>query len=133
VTGLAFIRRSAPSWIAAAITLLAAGAALIRPDPLEPVRFVEGVAPLAMAQGPLMGAAAMLALAAPSGVLALTAWRRPDVATFALPAALFWLGAATASLLAHHPAPILGAGVSPILGYALTWGRISARRLEAEP
>ncbi|WP_397419097.1 hypothetical protein [Phenylobacterium sp.] len=133
VIGLALSRRSAPSWIAAAITVLAAVAALFRPDPLEPVRFVEGVVSLAVAQGPVMGAAAIVALAAPSGVLALIAWRRPDLTTVALPAALFWFGAAIASLLAHVPAPILGAGVSPILGYALTWGRISAPRTGTDP
>ncbi|MFN9926234.1 MAG: hypothetical protein ACK53I_04775 [Phenylobacterium sp.] len=133
VTGIALVRRTASSWIGVAIAVMAAGVALMRPDPLEPVRFVEGVVLLAMTQGALVGAAAILALAAPSGVLALIARRRPDLAIVALPAALFWLGAAVASLVAHVPAPILGAGVSPILGYALTWGCISARRTGTDP
>lgn len=121
IVGLAIWRRDAWSLLASALAVASAGAAWLRPDPLEPVMFVEGVTALAWAQGPLIGVGALLVLAAPALLLA---------ARRAWPSALFWVGAAGVSLVAAFPAPILGGGVSPILGYAVTWGLLAGRSAE---
>jgi hypothetical protein len=121
VIGLAAWRRARWIILAAGIASLSAVLAWLRPDPLEPVLFVEGVTTLALAQGPLIGIGALLALAAPSGLLA---------ARGLWPVALYWAGAAGASLVAAFPSPILGGGVSPILGYAVTWGLLAGRSAE---
>lgn len=128
--GLAAWTRRPGHILAAVLAVAEAGLVWTRPDPLDPVAFVEGVVTLAAGQGPLLGAAACLALIAPGVVVGLTAWRRPALARVAGPAALFWLGAAGVSLVAPFPTPILGGGAGPILGYALTWGLLAGFYME---
>ena len=75
-------------------------------------------------------AAALLAagaIAAPCVLLTLVA-RSVDGAA----AAGFWLGAAVASVVGNFPTPIAGAGVTPILAYALTWALLAAKPADRE-
>jgi hypothetical protein len=123
----AAVRRSPQSLAWMAVAGLAAVAAWLRPDPLPAVAFVEQVAGLAFHRSPVLGAAAILALALPGALLALAAWRDRTLAPAAAPAAGFWLGAAAASLLGNYPTPIVGGGVTPILAYALTWALVAAQ------
>ena len=122
------LRRSAGSLVWIAVAVIAAAAAWLRPDPLPAVQFVEQVGRLAVGRSPALGVLAFLALALPSAALAIAAWRERDVSGVAAPAAGFWFGAAAASLLGNYPTPIVGAGVTPVLAYALTWAIIVTAR-----
>lgn len=115
------VRRRAPT-SAAWLAVAGAGAAVawFRPDPLPAVAFVEGVVRLALDRSPALGVLAVVALALPAGFV-LVADRR-DAAL-----AAFWAGAAAACLIGNFPTPIIGAGVTPILAYALTWALLAAR------
>ena len=98
-------------WVALGSVALVT-ASVLRLDPLEPVAHVEGIVGMASAQGMAWAGLGLLSLAV-------------------LPLALFWglqrpvglsLGAYLAGMLAaaalgDHPVPVLGYGVSPILGY----------------
>lgn len=126
VAGLALHVRSrvALAWLA--VAGLGAAAAWLQPDPLPAVAFVEGVAALAVDRGLATGLLAVLALGAPGLLLAVLARRVHGAA-----AAGFWVGAVAASLVGNFPTPIAGAGVTPILAYALTWALLAARPAEA--
>lgn len=86
----------------------AATVAWLRPDPLEPVSYVEGVLVLAQQVGPLALVFALVALALPIAALL----RLGQVAV-----AVYY---ATILFYAYHqltPMPLLGFGIGPILGY----------------
>jgi cell division protein FtsW (lipid II flippase) len=85
--------------------------AFTRHDPLPAVAHVEQVIPNAFVAAPLVGILAGLAMAAlPLAML----WRRRTPETLAL--AGVWAGFALANLLGNYPAPVIGAGASPVLG-----------------
>ncbi len=94
-----------------AVAALAA-ASLLRPDPLGPVPHVEGIVGMAAAQGLPRAAAAASLLVVPASL----AWRagRPEMAL-----ATYTVATLLAAWIGNHPVPILGYGVSPILGYYL--------------
>jgi hypothetical protein len=88
-----------------------AAASLLRPDPLRPVPHVEGIVGLAAAQGFLWAATGVVSLMVVPLFLALTG-RRAGMALAA------YMGATLlAAWFGNYPVPILGYGVSPILGY----------------
>lgn len=86
----------------------AATVAWLRPDPLEPVSYVEGVLVLAQQVGPLALFFALVALALPVAVLL----RLGQVAVAIYYAAILFFGYRQLT-----PMPLLGFGVGPILGY----------------
>lgn len=96
------------------VSLALAGASLIRSDPLGPVAHVEGILGMAAAQGLWLAGGCLFALALLPLAL-LWCLRRP--LGWAL--ALYTTGTLAAAWLGDHPVPILGYGVSPILGYYL--------------
>lgn len=99
--------------------------ALTRHDPLPAVAHVERVVPNAFAAAPLVGILAGLAMAAlPLAML----WRRRTPETLAL--AGVWAGFALANLLGNYPAPVIGAGASPVLGWLMSVGLASGRPSE---
>lgn len=115
---LASGKRQRATWAPLGVLLVALCAlAWQRPDPLEPVRYVEGSLRLIGELGaPWVVAAvlAMLALFAP--LLALGSWPlRTALAGYLLVAfAVTWLG--------YFPVPVMGAGAAPVLGwYGLLW------------
>lgn len=95
-----------------AVAALAA-ASLLRTDPLGPVPHVEGIVGMAAAKGLPWAAAGVASLLV---VPASLAWSRgrPETAL-----AAYTITTLFAAWLGHHPVPILGFGVSPILGYYL--------------
>lgn len=94
-----------------------------RVDPLPAVDHVETVIPNAFAAAPVIGVLAGLAMAAlPLAML----WRRRTSETLALAAA--WTGFILANLVANYPAPVIGAGASPVLGWLLSVGLASSAR-----
>jgi cell division protein FtsW (lipid II flippase) len=110
-------------WLATAIVLGGALVALSRPDPLDAVPHVEGIVWLAADAGAGWLAAAVVALVllpTPFVVNAVRARGRRDVS---VGVAAYFATVIIASLLAPYPVPLLGFGLSPILGYfaALAW------------
>jgi len=101
-----------------ALALLAAALALavtlLRPDPLSPVRFVEGVLQAGLAAGPLWGAAVLISLTV--AVAAPAAMHRKPAG---LAASACLAGFALASWFGPYPVPLIGYGASAILGYGL--------------
>jgi hypothetical protein len=86
----------------------ATAVAWLRPDPLEPVPYVEGVLVLAQQVGPLGLGLALVALALP--VAALLRMGQVGVAVYYAAILFFAYRQLT-------PMPLLGFGVGPILGY----------------
>ena len=86
----------------------AATVAWLRPDPLEPVSYVEGVLVLAQQVGPLALGFALTALALPVVVL---------LRLGQTPVALYYLAVYFFAYRQLTPMPLLGFGVGPILGY----------------
>ena len=113
-------------WIAA---LFAAAAALsfLRPDPLAPVPEVEGILGLAARISPALAALAMAALAGTA--LAPLLVRSPAAYGFAAYLAL----GALAPALGAFPVPLVGMGVSPILGAWLGFGALAGSARSPAP
>jgi len=96
--------------------------ALSRPDPLPAVDHVERVVRRAFEASPTLGPLAAVALiAVPLAML----WIRRTPAALALAAA--WAGFVLANLIANYPAPVIGAGAAPVLGWLMSIGLASAR------
>lgn len=124
------LRRPAPpavraACIAAVLALVVT--AWLRPDPLGPVAEVEGIIGLAAAWSPL---AALLAVAALAGVVLspLLVARRGDAplraASHALAACFAFT--ALAPLVGTFPVALVGIGMSPIIGFWLGCGALTA-------
>lgn len=129
-TGIAvlLLHHPNPIWIAAvAVVLLATLVAAFAP-PLAPVAYVEEVLPGSFAVAWPFGLVAALGLAAvPALVLASSPGRRsPSAAALAA----LWTGLAAASLSQLYPTPVIGFGLSWVLGWGLSLGLASddARR-----
>ena len=105
------------------IGALCAAWALSRPDPLPAVGHVELVVRRAFEVMPTIGGLAAVAmLLLPVAMF----WTRRTPATLALAAA--WAGFVLANLIANYPAPVIGAGAAPVLGWLLSIGLASAKR-----
>lgn len=95
------------------VTLLAVVSAL-RPDPLQPIPHVEGIVGLATEQGPVWGVVGLFSLCLlPLGFL-------PGLNRRIGWALAVYMGCTLlAAWIGPFPVPILGYGMSPILGYYL--------------
>ncbi|MBJ7510998.1 hypothetical protein [Brevundimonas sp.] len=105
---------------------LAAAAAWMRPDPLQPVAEVEEIVGLAFQVSPLIGSLALILLAVFAAVPATLT--RPDARLKLAGAALSLCLAAWAvtPLFGAFPVPLVGVGMSPILGAWLGVGLLAA-------
>lgn len=103
----------------AAAVVLGVAAAWLRPDPLAPVPEVEGIIGLAAGAAPV--AVASLAVTALIPLLMAGRTRAPALALAACLAAT-----ALAPALGAFPVPLVGMGVSPILGFWLGAGALAA-------
>jgi hypothetical protein len=108
-----------------AATVLAVVAAWLRPDPLLPVPEVEEIVGVAWAWSPLVAVVAVVLLAA----TVLWPLRRaapdgPRTAALALTACC--AVAAVAPALGAFPVPLVGVGMSPVLGFWLGAGALAA-------
>lgn len=99
--------------------------AWMRPDPLEPVAEVEGIIGLAFQQSPVLGAVALLLLAA---LAAAPAWAAASGGAKLAGAALGLCLATWAIMpfLGAFPVPLVGMGMSPIIGAWLGSGLLAA-------
>jgi hypothetical protein len=120
-TAAAWHRRNRAAMGIAAAAALAAIACAARPDPLEPVPFVEGVLQAALADG-----RASATLAAAALLLAIVAPLVRGGAENRI-AAAFLFGLVLASFLGAYPTPLLGYGAASIIGYGLALALIEGR------
>jgi hypothetical protein len=115
-------QRTAITWIAILAQLACIALAWSRPDPLPPVRYVEGIVLLAAKGGlPLLLAAlgTLVLLPLPFFFLA----RRGDHLSRAWALGVYFSACLIAPIFGAFPVPVMGFGASPIIGYvlALTW------------
>jgi Cell cycle protein len=111
-------RRSMIGWAAAGVVVLLAAVTWTRPDPLAPVPYVEGILGLASNEGSIWLVLSLLALAMlPMPFLA--AARRETQRREGLALAVYFGIACIMAFTGAYPVPLLGYGLSPILGYFL--------------
>jgi hypothetical protein len=109
-------KHRAPAASVAALVIAALAAwTWTQRDPLLPVPYVEGVVGLARQNGPVWLVASIAALA----VLPLPFFLAPSGSHFASVRALgvYWCVCILAPLFGHFPVPLVGFGLSPIVGY----------------
>lgn len=108
--------------------LTAAVITAFRPDPLAPVPEVEGIITLAAQSSVLLATTAVFALA---GIVILLAKQAQRSGPPALALAAYFAISAAAPLFGAYPVPLVGIGISPILGLWLgvSW-MLRARDLE---
>lgn len=99
-----------------ALTACAIGS-LLRPDPLQPVRHVEGIVEAVNARGAAWAVAAMVALLL-LPMPFFVAWLRHRQ-TLTLGLGVYVTSITIAPAWGTFPVPIMGYGVSPILGYSV--------------
>lgn len=107
-------RASAP-WVAARVIAALAGWTWTRPDPLSPVPYVEGIIGLARQSGPVWLIASIAALAVFPLPFFVSRLSRHSAVALAL--GVYWCVSILAPLFGHFPVPLLGFGLSPIVGY----------------
>jgi hypothetical protein len=113
-------------WSGVAIAMAAAAAAWLRPDPLAPVPEVEGILHLAWGLSPFIATLAAATLLAAALI--------PMVAVqLGAPLSCYFLVSALAPALGAFPVPLVGMGVSPILGAWLGVGVLVAANAPAQP
>ncbi|WP_339913888.1 hypothetical protein [uncultured Brevundimonas sp.] len=104
-----------------------AAASWLRPDPLEAIPEVEGIVGLAYAVSPVLALLAVVVLVATllaPVLVAGSADRQGQTGGLALSA--YFLTAAATTLFGAFPMPLLGVGMSPILGFWLGVGLLAA-------
>lgn len=114
-------------WSLGSVVLLSTALAWGRPDPLLPVPHVEDIVRLAAEVGLLWGFAAVASLAViPLGLalVGVSGWSRASPLERRVTASLaMYLGIqALTPAFGHFPVPVLGFGVSPLLGTWLSLG-----------
>jgi len=119
------LQRSAASridWIAVAVCVGSSILALSRPDPLEAVPHVEGIVHLAASTGLAWLVASIVALMLLPIPFVLN-WIRHRDHHEEISLAVYFVTVCIAALVAPFPVPVLGFGLSPVLGYfvALGW------------
>jgi len=113
-------RRDWPAIGALVVAIASCIAVLTRADPLQPMRFVEGLQADALAANPLFGALLTLATLAPLALL--RGGDRP-----AQPLAAFLLIAGLCAFAGPYPSVLIGYGAAPILGFGLALAALRAR------
>ena len=127
--GSKIAKAAAAAGVAAAVVVAA-----LRPDPLAPVPEVEGIVGLAHAASPLLAILAVAALA--GAVLAPAMLARssaPGARDASLALTVYLVFTALAPLVGAYPVPLVGMGVSPILGAWIGVGWVMHRRLDPSP
>jgi cell division protein FtsW (lipid II flippase) len=111
---------------AAPVAAALAAAAWFRPDPLQPVPEVEQIVELAYRMAPPLAAAALVSQAAYSLVPALVLRRgRPDERLAAGALSLYLALSAVSPWLGAFPVPLVGLGLSSVLGAWLGVGLLA--------
>lgn len=127
---LLFFRRS-PHWMiwpAALAIVTCAALAWMRPDPLLPVPHVEGIVGLASRSGTLWLLASLASLALLPLPFLLARRGEGGASPEALALGGYFCLTLIAPLFGAFPVPLLGFGVSPIVGYFIALAWLVARR-----
>ncbi|MGB3634293.1 MAG: hypothetical protein WA982_09660 [Rubrobacteraceae bacterium] len=105
-----------------------AGIAWLRPDPLTPVAQVEGIVGLAYAISPLIAVIAVVVLGGATLAPMVVAARpkTSTVRTAALALSAYLVLSALTPLFGDFPVPLVGIGMSPIVGFWLGVGLLLA-------
>jgi len=108
-------QRARAAWAAAGVIVALAAWTWTRLDPLPPVPYVEGIVGLARQSGPAWLVASMVVLA----ILPLPFFVSPLTRHSAVARALgvYLCICILAPLVGHFPVPLVGFGLSPIVGY----------------
>lgn len=122
-------QRARAAWAAALVIAVLAAWTWTRLDPLPPVPYVEGIVGLARQSGPAWMVASIAALA----VLPLPFFISPLSCHSAVARALgvYLCICILAPLFGHFPVPLVGFGLSPIVGYFGALGSLSVLRQPA--
>ena len=122
-------RAHAAAWVVALVIAALAGWTWTQRDPLSPVPYVEGIIGLARQDGPVWLVASLAALA----VLPLPFFIGPPGSHSALVRALgvYLCVCILAPLFGPFPVPLLGFGLSPIVGYFVALGSLYVLRKPA--
>ena len=118
-------------WIAGGIVIACAMLALSRPDTLDAVPHVEGIVSLAASAGAAWFISAVLALVLLPIPFIADAVKRRERGRESVALALYFGIVCIASLLQPYPVPLLGYGLSPMLGYFAALGWIILRDVPA--
>jgi hypothetical protein len=134
LVALAAFPQTAVRVAAAGVAAVLAGMAWLRPDPLEPIAEVEGVFGLALGLSPWLAAAGGLLLVGVAATPVLWGFRGSPTERLAGAALglclLLW---AVMPFLGAFPAPLMGLGMSPIIGAWLGAGLLASLRGQAHP
>lgn len=122
-------QRTPAAWVAALVIASLAVWTWFQRDPLSPVPYVEGILGLARQSGPVWLVASIVALA----LLPLPFFVGPSGSHSAFGRALgVYLGICIiAPLFGHFPVPLVGFGLSPIVGYFIALGSLQVLRQPA--
>lgn len=127
---LAAARRSDPPPVrgAVAAAVLTAGWTWTQPDPLQPVPEVEQIIQLAAGHSPYLAAAGVLLLGALAATPFLATRGHAGAAAPGLAVSALFAGWAIAPALGAFPTPMIGVGLSPILGGWIGIGLLASLR-----
>ena len=116
-------QRAHAAWVAALVIAALAGWTWTQRDPLPPVPYVEGIIGLARQNGPVWLVASIATLA----VLPLPFFIGPSGSHSAFVRALgvYWCVCILAPFVGHFPVPLVGFGLSPIVGYFVALANLS--------
>ncbi|KIC57813.1 hypothetical protein RM53_09325 [Brevundimonas nasdae] len=107
----------------AALSWILALWSLTRSQALPRVPYVEDVVPTVWALSPFLGVVAALALILLSAPMLWMGLRAQGVvAAVGLAMGGFWIGLSAANLLGAYPAPVVGYGTSPVIGWLVAIG-----------
>ena len=98
----------------------------MRPDPLNPVPEVEGILQLAFAVSPALAGGGLISLLAFSASPAWMMWGNPKSRLTGEALSLYLFVAAVMSFMGAYPVPLVGVGVSSVLGSWLAIGALLA-------
>lgn len=124
-------QRARGAWVAALVIAALAGWTWTQRDPLSPVPYVEGIIGLARQSGPAWLVASLASLA----VLPLPFFIGPSGTHSAFVRALgvYLCVCILAPLFGHFPVPLVGFGLSPIVGYFVALGSLRYFTHPGEP
>jgi cell division protein FtsW (lipid II flippase) len=119
-------QRARAAWVIALVIAALAGWTWTQRDPLPPIPYVEGIIGLARQSGPVWLVASIAALA----ILPLPFFIGPSDSHSAFVRALgvYLCVCILAPLFGHFPVPLVGFGLSPIVGYFVALGSLSVLR-----
>jgi cell division protein FtsW (lipid II flippase) len=113
-------QRAGAAWAAALVIVALAGWTWTRLDPLPPVPYVEGILGLARQSGPAWLVASIAALAILPLPFLISPFGRHSAVARAL--GVYLCVCILAPLVGHFPVPLVGFGLSPIVGYFVALG-----------